>query len=363
MAQGIMTEWEWRKRAAKGFGRHARCWGAQCLQPKPKMMHDRRLLAGMLAASLACAALLPLFAPSQEKEETYQLRNTQRGEKVAGVQARKLSTVDYRMPEGLEAETKSFSREELLRGKLLLLDEEHGIPFGAPAPNTMSVASYGKGMVPVSDLTVRSGMETITALSGLFASLRGEGISCFTVSRGTMTRWEQQEWRLRVFRSYASTMPLEEAAIRTFVETDEPGYGELTQEYTVEVSLSGNGRTEKKLSELPEGRSLLQTAWKYGFVVEQKDNSWRLRYVGKIHAAAMAFLDLDMGEYLELLHERRVLQLRRDEDTMYLIFCRPMQEEYVEFMLPMNASYEASLDNLGYAVIACVVEKQQTPSR
>lgn len=355
MAQGMMTEWEWRKQAQRG-PRGRRCWGALCVQPKVKPIHDKRLLAGMLAASVVCAALLPLFAPAEDGLETYQVKEGKRAAEK-NVQARKISTVDYKMPEGIEAESKSFSREELLRGKMLLLDENHPLPYGAPAPNTMSVAGYGKGMVPVSDLTVRSGMETITALTELFAALRREGVSCFTVCRGTMTPWEQEAWRLSSFREYASALPLEAAAARAFAETDDPGRGDLLQEYTVELCLAGDDGSEKPMLEAsPEGRKLLQSAWRYGFAVEQKNNRWRLRYVGKAHAAAMVFLDVDLEEYLHLLHEKRVLQVRRDETTTYLIFCQPVEEEYVEFLLPKNVKYEVSLDNLGYAVVACAVE-------
>lgn len=355
MAQGMMTEWEWRKQAQRG-PRGRRCWGALCVQPKARPIHDRRLLAGMLAASVVCAALLPLFAPAEDASEMYRVKEGARPAERT-VQARKISTVDYRMPEGIEAESKSFSREELLRGKMLLLDEEHPLPYGAPAPNTMSVARYGKGMVPVSDLTVRSGMETISALTGLFADLRRQGVSCFTVCGGTMTPWEQEIWRLASFRKYASGMPLEAAAARALAETDNPGQGDLLQEYTVELCLAGDDSAEKPMLEAStEGRKLLQTAWRYGFVVEQKRNRWRLRYVGKAHAAAMVFLDVELEEYLHLLHEKRVLQVRRDDTTTYLIFCQPAEEEYVEFLLPKNVKYEVSLDNLGYALAACAVE-------
>lgn len=260
------------------------------------------------------------------------------------------------MPEGIAAESRSFSREELLRGKMLFLNEEHPLPYGAPAPNTMSVANYGKGMVPVNDLNVRSGMETIAALTALFATLRGDGVSCFTVCRGTMTPWEQEEWRLSCLRRYSAGMSLEDAALRAMRETDTPGRGELMQEYAVELCLTGTQMASLRLDAFAEGRTLLQNAWRHGFYVEERESGWRLRYVGKAHAAAMVFLDVDMSDYLRLLHEKKVLQVRISPQTTYLIFCQPAQEEYVEFLLPKNAKWEVSLDNLGYAVAACVTE-------
>ena len=70
-------------------------------------------------------------------------------ESPEGVQARAVSSVSYELPEGLVTKSVTYSYERLLLGGLMLLDEEHPLPDGAPAPNTMSVATYGKGMVPV----------------------------------------------------------------------------------------------------------------------------------------------------------------------------------------------------------------------
>lgn len=64
-------------------------------------------------------------------------------------------------------------------------------PMERLAPNTMSVATYGKGMVPVNGLSVKSGRDTIQALAELFASLRSEGVSGLCVWSGTLTRTEQ----------------------------------------------------------------------------------------------------------------------------------------------------------------------------
>lgn len=85
--------------------------------------------------------------------------------------------MSYELPEGLVTKSVTYSYERLLLGGLMLLDEEHPLPDGAPAPNTMSVATYGKGMVPVNGLSVKSGRDTIQALAELFASLRSEGVS------------------------------------------------------------------------------------------------------------------------------------------------------------------------------------------
>ena len=62
----------------------------------------------------------------------------------------------------------------------MLLDEEHSASRWSAAPNTMSVATYGKGMVPVNGLSVKSGRDTIQALAELFArpALGGASAAC-----------------------------------------------------------------------------------------------------------------------------------------------------------------------------------------
>lgn len=356
MAQGIITEWEWRRQAQRGARRRERCWGPQCLTKKRSLWHSRKLHAAMLAGSLTVALAMPALAPHPAAGVTYRLRENVPQTAKASVNARSLSTVAYTLPEGLQAEKRTFTREELLRGKMLYLDASTPLPKNAPAPNTMSIAGYGKGMVPVSSLTVRSGQETIRALTGLFSALRGAGVSCFAVCRGTLTPLEQKQQRLEVFLEYARKMSLEEAALRTLTQTDAPGCGLLMQEYTVELCLAASPDGEKRpLAETREGRTLLQTAWRYGFVQEEDENRWRFRYVGKAHAAAMVFLNLNMRDYLSHLHEKGIVQVRADADTTYLILCSPMAGEYAELLLPKGLKCEISTDNLGYALAACEI--------
>lgn len=224
----------------------------------------------------------------------------------------------------------------------------------------MSIARYGNGMVPVNDLTIKSGKETIRALARLFAALRGSGADGFKVSRGTMTPLEQREWRLNRFRVLAASHSLQEAAERVLQETDKPGQGELLQEYTVEISAPPDAN--RPLEETPRGRLLLQLAWRYGFVtVSTSRNGVRLRYVGEAHAAAMTCLGLNFAEYLAFLHQHRQVMIRPTGGVGYWIVCRPVQGNYVEFSLPEGAEWEVGLDNLGYAAAACTLTVTSTP--
>lgn len=356
MAEGILTEREWRKQASRARRKKPPCWGAQCMvfTPRQKLTQDRGLHALLIMLSFTAALIMPFAVPKPQAETRYQLLAYQ-SESQEGVTPRAVSTVGYTLPSEFYYTTRTFSREELLRGKLLLIDDDHPLPRDVPAPNTMSVAAFGKGMVPVGDLAIKSGKETIRALTRLFAALRGKGAGGLTVCRGTMTPLEQREWQLSRFRTLAAQLPLGEAMRQTLADTDAPGTGDLQQEYTVEIRLSGNVEVSEKQH---QDVILKHTAWRYGFirVPSGSKSDFRYRYVGEAHATAMTYLDLTIREYLELLHQKKVLQVRRDEHLRYLILCLPMNDAYVEFKYPEGAAWEVSLDNMGYAVMACAVQ-------
>lgn len=357
MSEGLMTEREWRSQYVRTARRRTDCWGAQCWKPKPRWRQNRRNWALLLLGAWAVALLLPVIASRSKPREYSQLQQTEEALLAARPQN---SAVSYVLPEGIACSRQIFSKEQLLRGKLLYLDENHVLPDGTPAPNTMSIARYGNGMVPVNDLTIKSGKETIRALARLFAALRGSGADGFKVSRGTMTPLEQREWRLNRFRVLAASHSLQEAAERVLQETDKPGQGELLQEYTVEISAPPDAN--RPLEETPRGRLLLQLAWRYGFVtVSTSRNGVRLRYVGEAHAAAMTCLGLNFAEYLAFLHQHRQVMIRPTGGVGYWIVCRPVQGNYVEFSLPEGAEWEVSLDNLGYAAAACTLTVTSTP--
>jgi len=67
----------------------------------------------------------------------------------------------------------------------------------------------------------------------------------------------------------------------------------------------------------------------------------------------MTYLDLSLKEYLLWLHQKEVLTIYDGSTPKYLILCQPLQENKAVFTLPLDTPWEASLDNMGYAVVAC----------
>lgn len=358
---GLMTEREWRKQAMRRTPRPD-YWGAQCvIKPaRQTLKEDKAFRAFLILLSLVTALTMPVLVPRAQLQE-YPQATAKAAE--GGVEARSVSAVSYTLPQELSYQSGTYTYEQLLRGRMLLIDEEHPLPEGVPAPNTMSVASYGKGMVPVHGLNVRSGRETIGALTSLFTALRERGVSGLSVWKGTLSAAEQRSTQIAAMRSKIARMPLEDALLEALSETDPPGMGEMQQEYTVEIRLSADEAgqpDERPLERTEQGRMLLQLAWRSGFIRRDPQGAgakaFRFRYVGEAHATAMIYLDLTFEEYLEWLHLKGQLAVWRDGALRYIILCKPMTGTHVDFSLPVGASYEASLDNEGYAIVACTLE-------
>ena len=361
---GLMTEREWRRQAARPRAPRPACWGAQCVMPAPcrkKLREDRAFHAFLLLLSLSVALALPLLTPRAVRRLYPEAEAAQ---SAGEFQPRTVSAVSYDMPEGLKTQSVTYTCEQLLRGRLLLLDAQHPLPDGAPAPNTMSVASYGKGMVPVNGLSVKSGRATIDALAELFAGLRAEGVSGLCVWSGTMSEDEQAAARAAAALQRAAGMTLEDAVRGTLAEYGPVAGAEERQEYTVEIRLNGPSAMEpdpRPLEETEQGRMLLHLAWRSGFIRREPEGTgaeaFRFRYVGKAHATAMTYLDLELEEYLLWLHQKGTVAIRQDGALEYLILCKPLTGTHVEFSVPKGSTVEASFDNDGYAIVACTFEE------
>lgn len=358
---GLLTEREWRKQCAHRRTCRPAWWGAQCVLPKAarlSLKQDRAFHAFLMFLAFVTALMLPILYP-QKSAADYPVVTIQTDPN--GLRPREVSAVSYGLPAELPMQSMTYTREALLRGKLLLVSASHPLPQGVPAPNTLSIAEYGKGMVPVRGLSVRSGRETIGALTELFARLGKRGVSGLCVWQGTLSAAQQQAARVEAMRAYIPHMALNEALHAALAQTDAPNTGELQQEYTVDIRLIGSaGQADKRpLESTPQGQTLLHFAWRSGFVRTQPTGdgarAYRFRYVGKAHAAAMTYLDLPLQPYLEWLHQKGALVISQDGAPRYVIVCKPMHGSHVELVLPQGAACEVSLDNMGYAVAACTL--------
>lgn len=361
---------DWMKQKKAGQKKDPPCWGASCMMHEKKrgLQHAVRVCAACCscAAALGMAVLSVLQMTGTPAQEYPVMSTLQEAISPLAHQSAPLSkntkTVLYAYPQKGNYKQVTLTRDALVRGKLLIVDSQHPLPQDAPAPNTYTLAAYGKGIVAVRDLGVKAAMQTIDALFELFYDARQNGVEGLVVWRGTLSRAEQRKWQLERLEAYASSMSLQEAAKKAEAEINNPDESEHQLPYTVDIRMfaTWNGAVdERPLNMTEQGRYLLYNAWKYGFVQryptirDNEDKAYQFRYIGKAHAAAMRELDMDLDSYLALLHEKQVIQIHQNGIPHYLIICKPIENQFVSMRLPEEVSYEASLDNLGYAVVIC----------
>lgn len=365
----MMTEYEWRKQRERRRKYSEPCCAARCILDHTEPLHMARrhwFALTLLLLSFLFAAEMILFAPLNPMEWAKNAHpESKRADVTPIISPRQISAVSYVFPQELVRMTRSFRREELLNGKILLIDEKHPLPQELPAPNTMSIASYAKGAIPVRNLKIRSGIETMNALTELFAVLREKGVQGLTVWQGTLSRAEQREQQKVFFRSRMAVSAPDRAFEETIEQLDWPGTGELQQEYTVELRFHAGTpqqAEEKRFEESRRGQTLLQNAWRYGLIRSNPKASgreaFRFRYVGKAHATAMTYLDLGLEEYLEWLRQKEVMVIADAAGPQYIILSKPLENGRAELILPQDASIEASLDHAGNAVVACTLRRQ-----
>lgn len=363
MAEGIYTEREWRK---NGCGKHcgaAVCWGAVYLRPvAKKTMHTNKLLhCCMLCVALLIAAV-PVFC-TRNTNQSIVFPLAVVPAVASPLAVRQVPGLSFSAPVEQELVTRTYTAEQLYRGKLLLLDDAHPLPAEAPDPATIAIATYGKGMVPVTDLTLRSGAETVRALAELFGQLHAVGVSSFLVWKGTEPSEALNKEAYTAMLSKVGSCSLERAATAVKALYSGTGREVLRQAYAVELRMLQAGTQQpdaRPLEETAEGRQLLRLAWRNGFVRAGGDGeaAFCFRYVGKAHATAITYLDVSLAEYLAILHSKHELTLH-DGNTTYYIQCKPVEGAYMAFRVPKGAACEASMDNTGYAVVACTIQNRQ----
>lgn len=263
------------------------------------------------------------------------------------------------------------SQEQLWAGKLLLIDETHPIPQEAPAPNTLSIAAHGEGKIAVRSVSHVTDLEVIKALQGLFAKGRAAGMKDWLVWEGSRSNAQQLALQLQLAGQYAQTMPLDEAAARAAREVPAPGCSEHQLPYVVDIRLASGWNvlpSSEPLTASASGRLLLETAWQYGFIHRYgtkiaspyQDEAYHFRYVGLAHSTLMHALAMRLPEYLDFLHQAGTITYYEGEAPRYAMLCRPAQEN-VSFSVPEGCTWEASMDNTGYAVLAVTFPQEQAP--
>ncbi len=278
------------------------------------------------------------------------------------------------LPEGIPTQQLTVPTQHLMKGKLLLIDEGHPLPDGYTPADTFSVLNHTKGRVASRDLTAVSGEDTLSALVELFADARNERIVQFTVFAGTRSSEQQRILLTDTLADLSRDMPIENALLAARQAVASPDCSEHQTAWAVDVRLCPiwNGTPlDTPYTATEAGRWLTAHCWEHGFIHRWPEarpaahscRAWHLRYVGRAHAMLMHALDASFEEYLDLLHQYGTLTLYDENDApLAAAVCRSAGEHQTSFTLPVAEIEDLSLDNIGWAVAACLFTGSAEPN-
>lgn len=254
-------------------------------------------------------------------------------------------------------EERTFSRQVLLAGTLLPVGPEHPLPRDYPAPSTRTLRAQVGLYLPTEEETALRA-EAIYALCEMQLARPMEDGAVLTV--GAVSSAQQEEMLRDAFGRCLRVYPLEEAMAmaRALV----PGGGQSEHQTGLAVDVRLTGALEMGYADPLErnetGRWLSENMWRYGFIRRYTRDgeagnceNIHLRFVGKIHAAAMHTLDISFEEYWALLKSTGGLTLERDGQRWAWVLCRPCDDAFT-VSVPPGAECTASTDGSGCAVAA-----------
>ena len=281
---------------------------------------------------------------------------------------------------GLEnTSTITMDRSQLINGGLLLLNSWHSLPADFSEEGLVVVGTTGDYKVPVQDSSVKLFQPAFESVVEALKAAKDEaGLEHYIVMEGYRSVIEQQELFNEKMEDLSSRYTGERLIAETKKFVNYPGTSDYHSGMSFRMDVYERGNSElndqKFQAQSAQGAWLTENCWRFGiaFRFPSKDfpnTSWEdksyktgvssqlnlYRYVGKAHAAAMTYLDLNLESYLNWLHEKRVLTIFAGAKPQYFITCQPVEGRYVDFQLPCGTEYELSLDNTGYAVAACVL--------
>ena len=292
-----------------------------------------------------------------------------------------LGDVLYRIEDdshlGLEnTSSVTLDRYSLLQGGLLLVNSWHSIPEDYSTAELISIGTQSGYKIQVHDNSVQILPVAFNALEEMLNAALVQGQDYYIVREGYRSIDRQTELFQNQMEElndkYSGDILIEEAK----KVVNYPGTSDYHTGLSVRMDLYKDDEPNygSFFQTKPQGIWLTENAWKYGFVFrfptrDFPNSSWEdksyktgvslplnlYRFVGKAHSTAMRILDHSLEEYLEFLIAHPHITIYQDGALLYEIVRIPVSPSDTSYLLPVPnqaSSYQASLDNLGGAVMA-----------
>ncbi len=340
-------------------------------QARPYRKKHTNLAVLMVSAIFLAGALFTAFYrhPADRETTAAVQENAPHPVVLADIPITLPDSIQKGLPAGFSLKKVVPTEAELWAGKMFLIDEDHPVPERAAPPNTLSIAAEGEGQIAVRTPRPNTDLEVINALKNMFSMARSQGVKSWLVWEGSRSYGQQLELQLERLKQHAQTMMLTEAAKLAAKEVPAPGYSEHQLPFVVDIRLAAGWNAvpaNAPLSESADGKLLLDSAWKYGFIHRYgtktappyEDEAYHFRYVGVAHSIIMHALNVDFPRYLAFLREEGAVTYYEGGVPRYAVFCK-QAEGGLSFSIPEGCLWEASMDNTGYAVLAVTFPKTE----
>ncbi|MFD2169340.1 M15 family metallopeptidase [Tumebacillus lipolyticus] len=236
--------------------------------------------------------------------------------------------------------TIKVTKDQIYKGDLLLVNKDHPVPAGGEESEAINLSQHqelvqGFGML---DNTIQLSPSLLEKFSTMIRAAEQKGVNHFLISSGYRDDQEQDQLYQQMGAEYA--MPA--------------GYSEHNLGLSIDI-----GSTQGDMNRAPEGKWLIQNAWRYGFVLRYPQNKeaitgiryepWHFRYVGLPHSAIMQKKGFVLEEYLKFLKEQKTVTATVDHHA-YEVFYYPVSTD-TTIHVPANGRYEISGNNIDGVIV------------
>lgn len=252
----------------------------------------------------------------------------------------------------LEYRTVQYPRDQIARGPLILVNNEHLCEFLEDNSLISVYDKKGTGY-KVSDTTVKIQASIIDPFNEMMETFyQFTGYSDVMAASG----YRSKEHQTRIFNNNA----LENGLTQAEKWIARPGGSEHHTGYVIDLSIYTEQGLSLDYDGTGECRWINANCQEYGFVVRYPQDKteltgidyepWHFRYVGKPHAIFMTEQNLCLEEYIEYIKqypfEKGHLQVTDGDDVTYEIYYVPAQDSFTGVPVPKDKSYEISGNNV-----------------
>lgn len=274
--------------------------------------------------------------------------------------------------------SRTFSRQDLLEGGLMVVNRWHYLPSEINADMTANVgrdSAKTANPIPVTDYSVKLLPSAYNALYEMLSAAKEQGLENYLIEEGFRTAETQEasfeKEKAKYVNKYVGDALIEQARKAVNV----PGTSEYQTGLSFRISRWKKNDTEfnsEKFMETAHFTFLMEHGYEYGFVFRfpvsgypyenTVDKAWKtgeskklrvFRYVGKAPAAVMQQFDMCLEEFVEYMAKHTHIAVYQDGVLKYEIVRVDDTGSSVDADVVARAkNVTASIDNMGGVIIS-----------